>query len=396
MQSLLTMPGYSGFCLAALVWMLSNGVPLLAGSIPREANVHVPKSNSLTVDLGYATYTGFKNSSTGLHYFRGMQYAAAPVGKLRWQKPQPPPVQTQPVTLPTSFPQQCPQAAPSPATPSSSEYGSEDCLLLSVLAPPDAKDLPVLVWIHGGGYAGGSADVEMTEMIRTNGNGFVYVAIQYRLGAFGFLSSAAMAGRGIANAGLWDQHAALRWVNTHIRKFGGDPDRVTISGESAGGGSVMTLVMAQGGAWGTSLFQNGIAASPYLPQQYDFDGPFPESTFAAFATSAGCLDMSAPADNATVFACLQAAHTKTLQDANQQVNSAARYGTWAFLPVTDGDFLRDLPSVQLLRGEVNGARILTSVSCPMSDECMLQILFLLASVSCPTHTCYLARSRVLL
>jgi len=99
--------------------------------------------------------------------------------------------------------------------------------------------------------------------------GFVTVAIQYRLGAFGFLSSADLVkdGRGVANAGLHDMRFALQWVQKHIEQFGGDPSQITIMGESAGGGAVMLLAMANGGEEGTSLFKRAIASSPYLPTQ---------------------------------------------------------------------------------------------------------------------------------
>ena len=230
-----------------------------------------------------------------------------------------------------------------------------------MIAPPDAEHLPVLFLIHGGGYGLGAGNMDLSEMIKNNDNGFIVVLIQYRLGAFGFLSSKAMSGLGVPNAGLWDQHAALLWVQDNIAAFGGDPTRVTIAGESAGGGSVMAHILAQGGSWGNSLFQNAILASPYLPIQYNLDGPVPEATFATFAVAAGCLDQSNPADNATIFACLQNADSATLQNANQVANQHAYIGTFAFLPVTDGDYLQDLPSQQLKSGNVNGARALTSV-----------------------------------
>lgn len=88
-----------------------------------------------------------------------------------------------------------------------------------------------------------------------------------RLGAFGFLSSAEVDHFGTVNAGLLDQHFALQWTQSYISLFGGDPDKVTIGGESAGGGSVMLQDMAYGGTQGTALFRNTFAASPYLPMQ---------------------------------------------------------------------------------------------------------------------------------
>lgn len=138
--------------------------------------------------------------------------------------------------------------------------GDEDCLYLNVYAPANADNLPVLVWIHGGGYGFYNGQQDMSSIIRTNNNTFIGVSIQYRvsltlelkmrtarffeylemlqLGAFGFLSSDEVARRGALNAGLLDQQFALEWIQQHIEKFGGDSSRVTISGLSAGAGSV--------------------------------------------------------------------------------------------------------------------------------------------------------------
>lgn len=109
----------------------------------------------------------------------------------------------------------------------------------------------------GGGYGYRfAAQHDPTALIKTNNNGFVAVIIQYRLGAFGFLSSDEVNRFGAVNAGILDQHFALQWVHSYISMFGGDPSRVTIGGESAGGGSVMLQAMAYGGTQRESLFNN--------------------------------------------------------------------------------------------------------------------------------------------
>jgi carboxylesterase type B len=107
---------------------------------------------------------------------------------------------------------------------------SEDCLFLNVQSPVNAINLPVLVWIHGGGYGAGSGQNDFTDFLNVNGNNIVVVSIQYRLGPFGFLASEEVAKRGVANAGLLDQFFALQWVQRHISRFGGNASMVTISG----------------------------------------------------------------------------------------------------------------------------------------------------------------------
>ncbi|KAF1990998.1 alpha/beta-hydrolase [Aulographum hederae CBS 113979] len=319
------------------------------------------------VDLGYATYRGRENTTSGLIEFRGIRYARPPLGELRWQLPQPP--EDDGVVEADRIPFQCPQAPNSDDGLEDlqiriEEAGeipmSEDCLFLSVTTPINATKLPVFFYIHGGGYGQGNADYDFTQFLNTNDNGFVAVAIQYRLGAFGFLSSDEVSRFGIPNAGLRDQLFALEWVQKHIHLFGGDPSRVTISGVSAGAGSVMLLDMAFGGTLGTRLFQNAIASSPYLPTQYPSSGFLPSQSYYAFAAAAGC-----PADAAygnindtTIFRCLVAQDSSTLIAASQNVTVSGNYGTWAFLPVTDGDVVRELPSRQLAERKVNARNML--------------------------------------
>lgn len=135
-----------------------------------------------------------------------------------------------------------------------------------------------MIYIHGGGYGAGNAQVDLSSIINTNGNSFVAVAIQYRvsfsstfkeswtnelqLGAFGWLSSADVYRQGVVNAGILDQNFALKWAQKYISLFGGDPTKVTITGESAGAGSVMYHNMAYGGTIGTSLYVNVCPFSP--------------------------------------------------------------------------------------------------------------------------------------
>lgn len=240
---------------------------------------------------------------------------------------------------------------------------NEDCLFLNVYAPPDADNLPVLVWIHGGGYGIGNGQEDLTAIIHANDKSFIGVTIQYRLGAFGFLSSDEVFKKGVVNAGILDQQFALQWVQAYIGLFGGNASAVTISGESAGGGSVMLQTMAYGGSLGNSLFTNSIAASPYLPMQYGYKDWVPSQSYYAFAAEAGCLQSTAYGSSpSTMFECLTQQDTAVLQDASFNVSSSGTYGTWGFLPVTDGILVQDVPSQQLLQKRLNGQYLLVGVS----------------------------------
>ncbi|KAI9881282.1 MAG: hypothetical protein M1830_005568 [Pleopsidium flavum] len=318
-------------------------------------------SSSLVVDLGYELYRGVANSSTGLNTFKGIRYAAPPTGSMRWQPPHAPTSNRNQTLMADAFPPRCPQSGFVPQYTSSFNFtGDEDCLFLSVYAPSNASNLPVLVWIHGGGYGLGQGTQDLTQIINTNKNGFIGVAIQYRLGAFGFMSSDEIHRYGTPNAGILDQTFALQWVQSYIDLFGGDPTRVTISGESAGAGSVMLQTMAFGGYLGDSLFSNAIAASPYLPMQYGYADFVPSQSYYAFAQAAGCFDDRAFGNaSTTIFQCLVGKDTMILQNASSFVSASGTYGTWGFLPVTDGAFIQQLPSQQLLRKQINGVRILS-------------------------------------
>ncbi len=202
----------------------------------------------------------------GLTVFKGIPFAAAPAGDLRFRAPQRP-AKWEGVRAATEFGASCPQPAPMPAANSvfagmfsarETETG-EDCLNLNVWTPGlDGARRPVMVWIHGGGYrtGNGSSPMYSGAGLAARGN-VVVVTINYRLGALGFLHLPELGG---SNFGLLDQVAALQWVKDEIAAFGGDPANVTIFGESAGGKSVET-VMATPKSRG--LFKRAIAESTY-------------------------------------------------------------------------------------------------------------------------------------
>ncbi|KAI0842387.1 alpha/beta-hydrolase [Hypoxylon sp. FL0890] len=315
---------------------------------------------SPVVDVDYALYQGYYNATYDVNIYKGIRYAAAPIGKLRWQLPQLPSQNRSQVIPATEYGSQCPQSGPTGGARSPAPSGSEDCLFMNIFAPANKTRLPVLVWIHGGGYGQGNGAYDPSPQIHTNGNSYIIVLIQYRLGAFGFLSSAELAQSGVLNAGIHDMYFSLQWVQKYIHLFGGDPEQVTIAGESAGGGSVMLLGMANGGADDIALFNGIIASSPYLPTQWEYDGNRPTEYYHRFVESVGCLTDNVNA-NGSVYECLVSADTVALQNASDYVSTSGLYGQWAFIPVTDGKFIRERPTSQLLGdGKLNGIRILSS------------------------------------
>lgn len=198
--------------------------------------------------------------------FKGIPYAAAPVGDLRWREPQPAPA-WQGVRRATTFGKSCIQPTFNTSMDWSSSLASqsEDCLSLNVWKPSTNSPTkrPVMVWIHGGAYVIGASSLPIWSGAPLANQGAVVVNLNYRLGQLGFFAHPALEKEkpgGPVNFGLLDQIAALKWVQQNIAAFGGDPNNVTIFGESAGGQSVLAL-MASPLAKG--LFHKGIAQSTY-------------------------------------------------------------------------------------------------------------------------------------
>lgn len=205
------------------------------------------------VDLNYVRYAGKQDLSVGVTTFYGLHYAHAPVGSRRWRAPVPiednsPPyfssgVQDASVSAPS-----CIQGVPDWSAPGYPDWevdldapSSEDCLTLNVQVPMSVSQnssLPVLLDIHGGGYLAGSSGDQGSYMIQRSNGSMIYVSINYRLGLYGFLAGKEVRKDGDLNAGLLDQRAAIEWVYRHISAFGGDPEKIILIGDSAGGGSV--------------------------------------------------------------------------------------------------------------------------------------------------------------
>ncbi|TSH90671.1 carboxylesterase family protein [Verticiella sediminum] len=215
------------------------------------------------------------SAENGLHVFKGVPYAQAPVGELRW-KPPVPDAGWQGVRDATAFGPSCVQ----PPLAADNIYAdppaamSEDCLTLNVWAPADARNAPVVVWIHGGSLRMGGSAQPMHDGAHFARRGVVFVSINYRLGVLGWLAHPALRAESpqhaSGNYGLLDQIQALRWVRDNVAAFGGDSANVTVMGESAGALSVtylLTSPLARG------LFHKAIAQSANIRAVPELTGP---------------------------------------------------------------------------------------------------------------------------
>lgn len=264
--------------------------------------------------------------------FQGIPYAAPPTGERRWEEPQP----VRPWSSPLNA--DAPKGACAQPTdqPISIEGGGgEDCLYLNVTTPAKrtAGHLPVIVWIHGGSFTYGDGATYRAAKLAAARQGAMVVTINYRLGAFGFLTAPGL--RGPANLGLLDQQAALRWVNRNAGAFGGDPRNVTIMGQSGGGYSVCAQLVSPGarGLFSKAIVQSAGCVGP--------DGSFTreqaEAGGLAVAESAGCDDPR------TVDSCLRGKSTAELIEASGSGHDGYR-------PVVDGTVLPEAPARAIAAG----------------------------------------------
>lgn len=207
----------------------------------------------------------------------------------------------------------------------------------------DKRGAPVLVWIYGGGYTFGEKSAySAAGLIHAaqvnNTDGIIFVSLNYRLGAFGWLSGPTFQEDGTANAGLYDQRLALQWVQDNIHLFGGDPNRVTVIGESAGGGSIMHQITAFGGLAGPAPFQQAVLQSAAFQ---NIVSDLQEETI--FDTFLALL-------NVTTIEQARQLPFEALLVANiiQVANSS--YGDFTYGPVVDGLFAPAIPGKLLLQG----------------------------------------------
>ncbi|XP_015261978.1 PREDICTED: cholinesterase-like, partial [Gekko japonicus] len=294
--------------------------------------------------------------------YLGIPYAEPPVGKLRLKKPLPHQPWSQ-VLEATSFGNSCSQLL-LPSTPQTSMWTvrpplSENCLFLNIWAPHPRPPtpVPVLVWIHGGGFFTGTSSLEMYNGASLAAEeSLVVVSLNYRLGSLGFLSLPPSAP---GNAGLWDQQLALKWVKENAATFGGDPARVTISGQSAGGALVGFHLLSPESQ---PLFARAVMQSGTMNAVYAWTSP-EKAKQRAFdlAQKLGCTQD----DGADVVTCLQG---KDVADFIQYELSAMN-GTMIldipFTPTTDGEFLTKDPQTLLEAGRFPNKPVLIGTT---SDE----------------------------
>ncbi|HIV72907.1 MAG TPA: carboxylesterase family protein [Candidatus Aquabacterium excrementipullorum] len=313
-----------------LLGALASVTALLFGAV-------APAQAQTTVQVEQGLLAG--QSVSGVRQFLGIPYGQAPVGALRWKAPQPALAWTGTRSA-TQFGSACPQYAGLFAEASV----NEDCLSLNVYAPPALSQgkRPVIVWVHGGAFQVGTGDQYDGSVMATK-TGAIVVTINYRLGAFGFLTTSGMAGEsGGVNFGLQDQWLALRWVKRNIEAFGGDAGKVTMAGQSSGGTSgCLALASPKArGLFDRVIMQSascGIASKPLAASRAYGD---------ALADRVGC-----PAGSGQM-ACLRAKSVDDLLAASPSyVDSVTKFDIWS--ATEDGVTLPMAPLKAMALGRVN-------------------------------------------
>lgn len=289
--------------------------------------------------LVWSSVVGAQATPTVLVY-RGIRYAAPPVGALRWMPPQP----IGSSTLPAPggpFGARCMQfrADMSAAAAPDSVPESEDCLFLNVYTVPTAphvdRSLPVLVWIHGGGNVQGAGSGRLYDGTALAKQGVVVVTVNYRLGALGFFAHPQLNTRSV-NFALLDQMAALRWVQAHIGSLGGDPKRVTVAGESSGAGSVLNLV--------TSPDAKGLFAGAIVESGGEGGGRTLESARESGTQLANCVTHGAP----DPIAALRALPADAFRDSVRRCADGSMYDPG---PSVDSQVVMDAPRLRFAEGK---------------------------------------------
>jgi para-nitrobenzyl esterase len=303
-------------------------------------------------DITQAKVTGGAVSGTaenGISMFKGIPFAAPPVGDLRWKAPAP----VKPwsgVMKADAFAKACMQA---PNTQGNTAPVSEDCLYLNVWTPAKSvgEKLPVIVWIHGGGFVGGSTSIGLYDGSGYARKGVVFVSLAYRLGPYGYMAHPELSresGHGSGTYGIQDLVAGLKWVHANVAAFGGDPANVTIFGHSAGSSAVSILAASP---LTKGLFHRVIAMSGAS------FGPLQSSEPAGVGQSIPTLKIA----EGTGGAFLSKLGVKTIAEAralSADMIQSATGGGLAFRPVADGYVLSSDMTTLYAHGKFNDTPVL--------------------------------------
>ena len=304
------------------------------------------------VPISIQTQSGpVRGSGTDVRVFKGIPYAAPPIGERRWR----PPVAAEPwtdVRDATQFGPRCPGTLPARALALGGPApwpASEDCLTLNVWTPatPSGDRLPVMVWLHGGGFNFGSVTIPRVDGTNLARRGVVVVTLNYRLGALGFLAHPALSREsehGVSgNYGLLDQIAALRWVRANIAAFGGNPENVTLFGTSAGGSSQGFLLVSPlaRGLFHRAITQSGwwraAGAKPRLRVPY-YGFPAAETQGLSIAPDIATLRMLSADDLLA-----------------RMPSDITEISVWSYVPIVDGYVVPDDPGI--LMGTSSQSRV---------------------------------------
>ncbi|XP_053380023.1 cholinesterase 1-like isoform X2 [Mercenaria mercenaria] len=274
----------------------------------------------------------FLGKSFRIHKFLGIPYAEPPIGKLRFQNPVPKSPLEEPLDA-FKHNNVCLQMLG--LFDSKRLTYDEDCLYLNIYAPerkPEDELLPVMVWIYGGGFTFGFADMYIGDHLATHGN-VIVVTLNYRLSVWGFLATGDKNAPG--NYGLWDQHMAIKWVHDNIAAFGGDTEKVTLFGESAGSASVMHQALYPGNK---GLFQRVIGQSGSVGNFWGNNEKYSEN-----AKHLGALAECETEDSEALVSCLREVSTDQLVEFVTNATYGLISCPFPFLPTVDGRFVSTDP-----------------------------------------------------
>ncbi|CAG8955610.1 hypothetical protein HYFRA_00009564 [Hymenoscyphus fraxineus] len=362
-------------------------VDLVAEQESPQKNLNDPPTKNLTledhhVNLDYEIHGGNLTASGKYLSFKNIPYAQPPLNEYRWAPPQDIEEENPKINYgPKSY--ICPQTPPGwvaigtnfvegfnnktwdakwekpinasdyGAIPKQSDLVSEDCLLLDVMVPKPLWEsrkyykAPVVVWIHGGEFLAGNKEMNgspegLLQAAGKDGDEIIFVAMNYRLGAFGWLGGEKfMSQGGLPNLGLHDQAFALQWVKKYIERFGGDSESITVMGQNSGASSIIHHITSYGGDKDLAPdFEAAIIQSPgFYPQA---NGTQDDQTFATFLNLTNSTDLQS----------LQKQNSSVLIQANLNMTwNSSPYGYYAFGPTVDGRYVPDLPSRLLKKGK---------------------------------------------